>query len=101
MNYASALTSLSSAALRLASVELVNSVPCCLRRGKRAHFLPIIGETHVAAMPYEIILLYKRVTMLHGRYRFALLWPGLTMKSFTKIMSSSGDAEDAMKELVK
>ena len=61
-----------------------------------AHFLPIIGESHVAAMPYEIILQDSKATMLHGRYRFALHWPELTMKTFTKIMSSPGDVEDAM-----
>ena len=66
-----------------------------------ANFLPIIGESHVAAMPYEIILLNNRASILHGRYRFALHWPELTMKTFTKIMSSPGDVEDAMKELVK
>jgi len=66
-----------------------------------AHFLPIIGESHVAAMPYEIILQDNRATMLHGRYRFALHWPELTMKTFTKIMSSPGDVEDAMKTLVE
>ncbi len=64
-----------------------------------AHFLPIIGESHVAAMPYELILQGNEVTMLHGRYRFALHWPELTMKTFTKIMSSPGDVEDAMKGL--
>jgi len=66
-----------------------------------AHFLPIIGESHVAAMPYEIILQNKKATMLHGRYRFASHWPELTMKTFAKIMSSPGDVEDAMKTLVK
>ncbi len=64
-----------------------------------AHFLPIVGESHVAAMPYEIILQGDKATMLHGRYRFALHWPELTMKTFTKIMSSPGDVEDAMKSL--
>lgn len=64
-----------------------------------AHFLPIIGESHVAAMPYEIILQGGKVSMLHGRFRFALHWPELTMKTFTKIMSSPGDVEDAMKDL--
>jgi len=66
-----------------------------------AHFLSIIGEGHVAAMPYEIILQGNEVTMLHGRFRFALHWPELTMKTFTKIMSSPGDVEDAMKALVE
>lgn len=66
-----------------------------------AHFLPIIGESHVAAMPYEIILQGNQATMLHGRFRFAMLWPELKMKTFTKIMSSPGDVEDAMKTLVE
>lgn len=64
-----------------------------------AHFLPIIGEAHVAAMPYELILQGNKATMLHGRFRFALHWPELTMKTFTKIMSSPGDVEDALKSL--
>lgn len=64
-----------------------------------AHFLPIIGESHVAAMPYELILQENEATMLHGRFRFALHWPELTMKTFTKIMSSPGDVEDAMLSL--
>ncbi len=66
-----------------------------------ANFLPIIGESHVAAMPYEIILQGNLATMLHGRYRFALHWPELKMGTFTKIMSSPGDVEDAMLTLVE
>lgn len=66
-----------------------------------AHFLSIIGEDHVAAMPYEIILQDKEVTMLHGRFRFALYWPELTMGTFTKIMSTPGDCEDALEGLTE
>ena len=62
-----------------------------------AHFLPIIGESHVAALPYEIVLQGNKATMLHGRFRFALHWPELTMGTFMKIKSSPGDVEDAMK----
>ncbi|WP_321309298.1 hypothetical protein [Marinifilum fragile] len=65
------------------------------------HFLPIIGEDHIAAMPYEIILQDKEVTMLHGKYRFALYWPELTMGTFMKIMSTPGDVEDFMEALTK
>lgn len=65
------------------------------------HFLPIIGEEHVAAMPYEIILSDTRATMLHGRYRIALHWPSLTMGTFGKIMSTPGDIESSMKLFVK
>lgn len=66
-----------------------------------AHFLPIIGEDHVAAMPYEIILENNKAQMLHGRFRFAVHWPELTMGTFTKIMSSPGDVEDTMKALME
>jgi len=64
-----------------------------------AVFLPIIGEDHVAAMPYEIILQGKKATMLHGKYRIALHWPELTMGTFMKIMSTPGDIEDTLEGL--
>lgn len=60
-----------------------------------AKYLPIIGESHIAAMPYEIILQGNVVTMLPGKYRIALYWPELTMGTFMKIMSTPGDIEDA------
>ena len=62
-------------------------------------FLPIIGEDHLSAMPYEIILQGNTATMLHGRYRIALHWPELTMGTFTKIMSTPGNVKDMMKDL--
>lgn len=65
-----------------------------------AHFLPILGESHVAAMPYELILVSDKATMLHGRYRFALHWPELT-KGNPKIMSSPGDVAEAMEALME
>ena len=66
-----------------------------------AHFMPIIGEDHLSAMPYEIILINNKATMLHGRFRFALYWPTLTMGTFTKIMSTPGDVEDQLKLLTR
>ncbi len=62
-------------------------------------FLPKIGEDHVAALPYEIILQGNKATMLHGKYRIALHWPELTMGTFMKIMSTPGDIEDALEAL--
>lgn len=62
-------------------------------------FLPIIGEDHLAAMPYEIIIEGKKATMLHGRYRIALHWPELTMGTFMKIRSTPGDYKDAFEAL--
>ena len=64
-------------------------------------YLPIIGKTHLSAMPYEIILQGKEVTMLHGKYRIALYWPELTMGTFMKIMSTPGDIEDAFEEITE
>lgn len=64
-----------------------------------SHFLPIIGEDHVAALPYEIVLQDKEATMLHGKYRIALHWPELTMGTFMKIMSTPGDIEDMLEAL--
>lgn len=62
-----------------------------------AYFLPKIGESNIAAMPYEIILQDNVVTMLHGKYRIALFWPDLSMGTFMKIMSTPGDIKDALK----
>ena len=64
-----------------------------------SHFLPKIGEDHVAALPYEIILQGKEATMLHGKYRIALHWPELTMGTFMKIMSTPGNIEDTLEAL--
>lgn len=64
-------------------------------------FIPIIGERNIAAMPYEIILQGEEVSMLHGKYRFALYWPELTMGTFMKIMSTPGDVEDVMESITE
>lgn len=62
-------------------------------------FLPKIGEDHVAAMPYELILQGNKATMLHGKYRIALHWPKLSMGTFMKIMSTPGNIKDFMEDL--
>ena len=68
-------------------------------------FLPKIGEHHVAALPYEIILMDGKATMLHGRFRIASHWPKLSMVfgkfSFTKIMSTPGAIKKTMLEVTK
>jgi len=64
-------------------------------------YLPIIGERHIAALPYDIILQGNTVSMLHGKYRFALYWPELTMGEFMKIMSTPGDVEDIMESITE
>ena len=64
-------------------------------------FLPIIGENHICAMPYEIIIEGNKASILHGRYRIALHWPELTMGTFTKIINTPGNIEDFMEALTK
>lgn len=64
-------------------------------------YLPTIGERHIAALPYDIILQKNTVSMLHGKYRFALYWPELTMGEFMKIMSTPGDVEDVMEAITE
>lgn len=64
-------------------------------------FLPIIGDDHVAAMPYEMILQGNTVTILPGRFRIALFWPELTMGTFMKIMSTPGDISETLKGLTE
>ena len=64
-------------------------------------FLPVIGESHIAAMPYEIILQGKEATMLHGKFRFALFWPELSLGEFMKISSTPGNVEDFMEALTE
>ncbi len=66
-----------------------------------AAFLPKIGAKHIAAMPYEILLIDNKAIMLHGKYRLALHWPNLTMGQFMKISSTPGDIEDMLKALTE
>ena len=66
-----------------------------------SHFLPIIGEDNIAAMPYEIILQGKKATMLAGKYRLAVSWPELSMGTFMKIVSTPGYIEDTLEAVCK
>lgn len=67
-------------------------------------FLPIIDigqPKHTAFLPYELLVKENKVLMLHGRYRIALSFPDLAMGTFTKIMSTPGNIENLLKQLVK
>lgn len=69
-----------------------------------SNFMPIIdisSPKHTAFLPYEVLVIGKEVHILHGRYRIALSFPDLTMSTFTKIMSTPGDIEDLLEQLVK
>ena len=68
------------------------------------NFMPKIDlgmPKHTAFLPYELLVMDNEVHMLHGRFRIALSFPDLTMGTFTKIMSSPGDIEDLLKQLVE
>jgi len=69
------------------------------REEGEGEFLPTIGESHIANLPYEIILQGKEATMLHGKYRIAIYWPELKMGTFMKISGTPGDIEDMMEEV--
>ena len=67
-------------------------------------FLPTIDITnpkHTAFLPYEVLVKGNEVLMLHGRFRIALSFPDLTMGTFTKIMSTPGNIEDLLEQLVE
>ena len=67
-------------------------------------FLPTIdiGDLkHTASLPYEVLVDGDEVHMLHGRYRIAIAFPDLTMKTFSKIMSTPGDIESSLEQLVQ
>jgi hypothetical protein len=67
------------------------------------NFLPIVdlnSPKHTAFLPYEVLVTGKEVHMLHGRFRIALSFPDLTMGTFSKIMSTPGDIEDLLEQLV-
>lgn len=67
-------------------------------------FMPKIDITepkHTAFLPYELLVKDNEVHMLHGRFRIALSFPDLTMGTFTKIMSTPGDIQDLLKQLVE
>jgi len=66
-----------------------------------AHFLPIIGESHLAAMPYQIILQNREATALPGKYRLALYWPELSMGTFMKIIRTPSDIENILEKVCK
>lgn len=66
-------------------------------------FLPIIDflePKNTCFLPYEILVLNNKVYMLHGRFRIALSFPDLTMGTFSKIMSTPGDIEEAMRQIL-
>lgn len=70
------------------------------RRGESV-FLPKLGISHIAALPYELAVNKGKVTILHGKYRFPLYWSDLTMTEYRKIYKSPRDVEELMKALTR
>lgn len=67
-------------------------------------FLPTIdinAPKHTAFLPYEVLVIGNEVHMLHGRYRIAIAFPDLTMGTFSKIMSTPGNIEELLEQLVE
>ena len=65
-------------------------------------FMPKIdigSPKHTAFLPYEFLVNDDEVVMMHGRYRIAVAFPDLTMGTFSKIMSTPGDIEDALEKV--
>jgi len=67
-------------------------------------FLPkidISDPKHTAFLPYEVLVMGNQVHMLHGRFRIAIAFPDLKMGTFTKIMSTPGNIQDLLEQLVQ
>lgn len=54
-------------------------------RTGEASWLRKLGPDHIAAMPYEIYVVDRQAGALYGRYRIALGWPALDMRTFMGI----------------
>ncbi len=65
-------------------------------------FIPKIDTKdpkHIAAFPYELLVMKDKVVMLHGRYRLAFAFPDLKMGTFMKIVSTPKDIINSLRIL--
>ncbi|NJO88307.1 MAG: hypothetical protein HC831_04550 [Chloroflexia bacterium] len=69
-----------------------------IRKGE-ANFLEKLGISHLAALPYELVLIDTSATILHGKYRFPLYWSDLSMTEYRKIYKTPRDIEETMKAI--
>ncbi len=68
------------------------------------YFVPTIdygSPKHTAMLPYELLVVGKNVYMAHGRYRFALAFPDLSMGTFMKIVNTPGYVQGVMSGLTE
>lgn len=70
------------------------------RKGE-AVFLPKLGESHLAALPYELVITGGTVNILHGKFWFPLYWSDLSMVDYRRIYKSPRDVEELMKALTR
>jgi hypothetical protein len=70
------------------------------RKGE-ANFLKLLGVTHLAALPYELILVGNNALILQGKYRFPLYWSDLTISDYRKIYKTPRDIEETMKSITR
>jgi len=71
-----------------------------IRKGE-ANFLDKLGKSHLAALPYELVLIDNSATILHGKYRFPLYWSDLSMLEYRKIYKTPRDIEETMKAITR
>jgi len=71
-----------------------------LRNGE-AFFLNKLGKSHLAALPYELVLVGNKAMMLHGKFWFPLYWSDLSMTDYRKIYKTPRDIEETMKAITR
>jgi len=62
-------------------------------------FLNQLGASHLAALPYEIILSGKQASILHGKFRFPFYWSDISMNKYTKIYRTPREIQEVMSGL--
>lgn len=57
------------------------------------------AHSHVAHLPYEILLNGKEAVALNGKFRIALSWPRLSMGDFMNIMRTPDDIQTVLEDV--
>ncbi|MFN8255256.1 MAG: hypothetical protein U0W24_06175 [Bacteroidales bacterium] len=70
-------------------------------RNGEAFFLNKLGKSHLAALPYELVLIDNKASMLHGKFWFPLFWSDLSMSDYRKIYKTPRDIEETMKSITR
>jgi hypothetical protein len=70
------------------------------RKGE-AVFLSQLGFSHLAALPYELLLIDNKASILHGKFRFPLYWSDLSMTDYRKIYKTPREIEETMRSVTR